>query len=94
MDPRTPTRPLWLEILGVFWDMRWSFIGCAAMVAAICFAIEHVDVLFPNQRPWTAADTLLTLIFSGMIVWGCFGGLRGRVEKLEATVEELQRKLK
>jgi hypothetical protein len=74
--------------------MRWSFIACAVALVAIHFAIEYVDVLFPNQRPWTAADTVLVLVFGGMIVWGYFGGLRRRVEQLEATVEELQRKVK
>jgi hypothetical protein len=81
---------LWLAILRVLWDMRWRFLGFAALLVGIHFALQYGDVLFPHRRNWTDIDTLLAILFGGMIFWGYSSDTRKRIVELEKRVKELE----
>jgi hypothetical protein len=81
---------LWIAILRVFWDMRWRFLGFVALLVGIHFALRFGDTLFPHRRSWNDVDTLLAVLFGGMILWGYSSDTRKRIDKLEKRIEGLE----
>ena len=88
------TTSIWLAILQVFWDGRWSLLGIVVLMMGFHFAFEYADVLFPNRRAVTPLDALGIAFFGGLIVWSHASSAHKRIEKLEETVAELRRKAK
>ena len=85
---------LWIAILRVFWDMRWRFLGFVALLVGIHFALRFGDTLFPHRRSWNDVDTLLAILFGGMILWGNSADTRQRIDKLEKRIAQLESKHK
>jgi len=85
---------IWLSLLRLFWGMRWRFLGFATLLVGIHFALQYGDVLFPHRRNWTNVDTLLVILFGGMIFWGYSSDTRKRIDKLEKRIAQLESKHK
>jgi len=87
-----PTKPTstGVAILRVFWDMRWYFLGFAALMVGIHYAFALGGFLFFNGRGLTTTGTLLAAVFVGMILWGFLPNTRKRLNELEKRVKELE----
>jgi hypothetical protein len=87
-------KALWFDLLLLPWEMRWQLLLLGIAWVGIHFAVEYADALFPSRKPLTLGDVCLLSLFGGMIVYGYSSDTRKRVEKLEETVERLQKQLK
>ena len=81
---------IWLSLLRLFWGVRWRFLGLIAFLVGVHFILEYGDTLFPHHRSWTDVDTLLAILFGGMILWGNSADTRQRIDKLEKRIAQLE----
>jgi hypothetical protein len=93
-EPKDASGFPWIEVLKVFWDMRWALCGIAVVTVGVYFGVEFRDVLFPHRRSLSPTDWLMAVAFVGLLLWGYSNDTRKRVEKLEQQIEDLERKLR